>query len=119
MMNFDDATGLAQLEAISAQGLDQLTFGVVRMRTDGEVVNYNLWESNMAGLSKERVVARNFFSDVAPCTNNFLVAERFMHEPELDEMLDYVFTLRMKPTPVKLRLLKSASAEHMYLLVKR
>lgn len=118
-MNFEDAAGLAQLEAMSPQLLDELAFGVVRMRTGGEVVAYNEWESKMAGLSKERVLARNFFVDIAPCTNNFKVAERFMSEPELDATLDYIFTLRMKPTDVKLRLLRSASADHMYLLVKR
>ena len=119
MMNFEDKAGLAQLDAMSTQALDELEFGVVRMRNTGEVVAYNLWESKMAGLSKERVLARNFFSEVAPCTNNYMVAERFMNEPELDATLDYVFTLRMKPTAVKLRLIKSAAAEHMYLLVKR
>lgn len=118
-MNFADVTGLVQLEAMSAPALDELAFGVVRMRADGEVVSYNAWESKMAGLSKERVLARNFFSEVAPCTNNFMIAERFMSEPELDATLDYVFTLRMKPTAVKLRLLRSATAEHMYLLVNR
>jgi len=118
-MDFDDKTALAHLEAMSAQGLDELAFGVVRMRADGEVVAYNALESRMAGLSRERVLARNFFADVGPCMNNYMVSERFMSEPELDATLDYVFTLRMKPTPVKLRLLKSASADHMYLLVKR
>ena len=119
VMNFEDTAGLARLEAMSAQALDDLVFGVVRMRADGEVVAYNAVESRMAGLSKERVLARNFFVDVAPCTNNFMVAERFISECELDATLDYVFSLRMKPTPVKLRLLKSASADHMYMLVKR
>lgn len=118
-MDFEDTAGLAQLEAMSAQGLDELAFGVVRMRVDGEVVAYNAWESRLAGLSKERVLARNFFSDVAPCTNNYMVAQRFMNEPELDATLDYVFTVRMKPTAVKLRLLRSATTDHMYLLVKR
>lgn len=118
-MKFDDAAGLAQLEAMSAQALDELTFGVVRMRADGEVVAYNAFESKLAGLTKDRVLARNFFSDVAPCTNNYMVAERFLSEPELDATLDYIFTLRMMPTAVKLRLLRSANAEHMYLLVNR
>ena len=118
-MDFEDTAGLAQLEAMSAQALDELAFGVVRMRADGEVVAYNAWESKMAGLSRERVLARNFFAEVAPCTNNYLVAERFMSEPELDATLDYVFTLRMKPTAVRLRLLRSATADHMYLLVTR
>ena len=118
-MDFDDAAGLAHFKAMSTQALDELEFGVVRMRVDGEVVAYNLWESMMAGLSRDRVMGRNFFSDVAPCTNNYMVAERFGNEPELDATLDYVFTLRMKPTAVKLRLLRSATADHMYLLVKR
>ena len=119
MMDFDDAANLVRWEAMSTQALDELEFGVVRMRVDGEVVGYNLWESKLAGLSRERVLGRNFFSDVAPCTNNYMVAERFMNEPELDATLDYIFTLRMKPTAVKLRLLRSAAADHMYLLVKR
>jgi len=119
VVDFEDTAGLARLEAMSAEALDELAFGVVRMRADGEVVAYNVWESRLAGLSKERVLARNFFSDIAPCTNNYIVAERFMSEPELDATLDYVFTLRMKPTAVKLRLLRSAADEHMYLLVKR
>lgn len=118
-MDFDATTALARLEAMSAQALDALEFGVVRMRLDGKVVAYNAFESKLAGLSKERVLARNFFADVAPCTNNYMVAERFMSEPELDATLDYVFTLRMKPTAVQLRLLRSANLEHMYLLVKR
>jgi len=118
-MNFEDTASLTPLEAMSAAELDALAFGVVRMRADGEVVAYNAWESKMAGLLKERVLARNFFSDVAPCTNNYLVADRFLGEPELDATLDYIFTLRMKPTPVKLRLLRSAGADHMYLLVRR
>jgi len=118
-MDFEDAAGLNMLDAMSAQSLDELAFGVVRMHSDGDVVAYNAWESRLAGLSTERVLERNFFTDVAPCTNNYMVADRFMNEPELDVVLDYVFTLRMKPTAVKLRLLRSAAASHMYLLVKR
>ena len=118
-MNFEDSASLAKLESMSAQMLDELAFGVVRMCPDGEVVDYNLCESKMAGLSKERVLARNFFSEIAPCTNNYMIAERFLNEPELDATLDYIFTLRMKPTAVKLRLLRSAIADHIYLLAKR
>jgi hypothetical protein len=51
--------------------------------------------------------------------NNFMVAQRFEDEPEIDAKLDYVFTYRMRPTPVRLRLLKRASMPHMYLVVER
>jgi len=48
-MDFEQAAGLAQLEAMSAQALDELAFGVVRTCADGEVVDYNALESKMAG----------------------------------------------------------------------
>ena len=52
-------------------------FGL-RMRADGEVVAHTAWESRMAGLSRERVLARIVQADGAPCINNCLVAERFL-----------------------------------------
>jgi hypothetical protein len=30
--------------------------------------------------------------DVGPCTNNYLIAQRFLDSAELDEQLDYAFT---------------------------
>jgi len=119
MIEFDSPGALSWLDAASSDDLDGAQFGVVRMEVGGRVVSYNLYESQLAGLSKDRVLSRDFFADVAPCTNNYLIAERFRGEPELDAVLDYVFTLRMKPTPVRLRLLRSAAAQHMYLLVRR
>ncbi len=48
-----------------------------------------------------------------------MVAHRFEGEPTLDAIIDYVFTLKMRPTKVKLRLLAAPSARRRYLLVKR
>ena len=117
-MTFDDADILESLAALSPEDVDGLPFGVIMMEPDGTVVHYNKTESQLAGLSPSRVVGLNFFADVAPCTNNYLVAGRF-EEDRLDERLDYVFTLRMKPTNVTLRLLKSPDAPHQYVLVAR
>jgi len=47
-----------------------------------------------------------------------MVAQRFENEPALDAVIDYVFTLRMKTTSVKLRLLKQPERRRMYLLVQ-
>jgi hypothetical protein len=51
--------------------------------------------------------------------NNALVAERFAQQSEFDISLDYLFTLRMKLSPVRLRLLKSASVTARFVLVRR
>jgi hypothetical protein len=45
------------------------------------------------------------------------VAFRFENEPVLDAIIDYVFTFRMKPTAVKLRLLRQ-NGRRMYLAVE-
>ncbi len=48
--------------------LDTLPYGVIVVDTNGNVVDYNAAEARATGLESERVVGRNFFSDVAPCT---------------------------------------------------
>ncbi|GAC1306260.1 MAG: hypothetical protein NVS2B3_03320 [Vulcanimicrobiaceae bacterium] len=98
---------------------DELDFGVVAMDLEGTVVAYNRFEAEAAGIDAGRVLDANFFTDVAPCTNNYLVSGRFDDESTLDETIDYVFTLRMRPTPVRLRLLKDERVGRQYVLVER
>ena len=114
---FEAANILPLLEASSPDELDSCTFGVIRMGADGMVVDYSQYESRLSGLSPSKVRGRHFFREVAPCTNNVLVAQKFADSVELDQVIDYVFTFRMRSTRVRLRLLKSAAAYHQYLLV--
>ena len=51
--------------------------------------------------------------------NNFMVAQRFEDEPELDAIVPYVLTLRMRPTRVRLRLLAGDGAPLRYILIER
>ena len=114
---FHDPGLRALLDALSPEQLDELPFGLIVMDRRDVVVHYNAFESARAGISPERVLGRDFFVDVGPCTNNYLVAERYHEQPDLDEELDYVFTFRMRPTPVRLRLLAGARSPRRYLAV--
>lgn len=115
---FDSSRLFETLSGLDADGLDRLDFGVVVMAPDGTVTGYNTYESRLSGLSKDRVIGRHFFSAVAPCTNNFMVSHRFESECPLDDTIDYVFTLRMKPRKVRLRLLRAPDAPSMFLVVR-
>jgi photoactive yellow protein len=117
-MDFSDPDLAQSLATCDDARLDCLDFGVIRMTLDGVVSSYNALESSLAGLSPSRVLGKNFFTEVAPCTNNYLVASRFEECATLDERLPYVFTLRMRPRKVELRLLKEAGAQHQYVLVR-
>jgi photoactive yellow protein len=116
-MNFESPNLLADLERATASELDDAAFGVIRMDRDGVVLNFSRRESQLSGLSPHGVLGRNFFLEVAPCCNNFMVAERYGESGDLDERLDYVFTYRMKPRAVRLRLLKRADGVEQYLVV--
>jgi photoactive yellow protein len=97
------------LAALDAQGMDELDFGVIGFDSQGIVQRYNRWESRAARLEVTQVMGLHLFDVVAQCMNNYLVAQRFEDcaeaGTELDETLDFVLTLRMRPKKVQLRLL--------------
>jgi photoactive yellow protein len=112
LVDFESIDALEKLEAMGSDELDSLPFGVVVMTKDGRVL-----QSAYSGLSLERVVGRNFFTEVAPGTNNCLVANRMLHRGQIDEYVPYVFTVRLRQTHVMLRLLSAESSQRMFLLV--
>jgi len=103
--------------------LTDLDFGVIGFDTQGIVRRYNTYESQAAGLSAPRVLDHALFTVVAPCMNNYLVAQRFEDTTnegsELDATIDYVLTLRMRPVKVQLRLLGAPGVGCRYVLVRR
>ena len=107
------------LDAMDESAIDSLAYGVIGLGRDGLAETYNATESALAGLPKSRVIGANFFDNIAQCMNNFMVAQRFEDEAELDVIIDFVLTLRMRPTPVKLRLLQSHPIARHYVLVER
>ncbi|MFC5460659.1 PAS domain-containing protein [Massilia niabensis] len=120
---FDSRSLADLLDACDQEQLDALGFGVIGFDADSVVQRYNAVESQAAGLSPQRVIGEPLFTNVAPCLNNFLVAQRFEDAAdegsELDDTIDYVLTLRMRPIKVKLRLLASAGGATRYVLVQR
>ncbi len=122
-MEFDQIGLLSALDAADDATLDVMTFGVIGIDSEGQVQRYNSWESKAAGLSPVKVLGHHLFTVVAPCMNNFMVAQRFEDAlndgSALDATIDYVLTLRMRPIKVKLRLLADASVARRYVLVQR
>lgn len=122
-LGFDDAHVLNFLGEAREAELDELEFGVIGFDGEGVVRRYNATESRLAGLSPQRVLGHPLFTVVAPCMNNFMVAQRFddaaAGDGALDVTIDYVLTLRMRPLKVRLRLLAQPGSELRYVLVSR
>ena len=118
---FEQADLATRLAACDEAALDALDFGVIGFDADTLVNRYNAFESSAAGLAPQRVLGHPLFTVVAPCMNNFMVAQRFEDAADgagaLDATIDYVLTLRMRPVKVQLRLLAAPSAPIRYVLV--
>lgn len=99
--------------------LDALPYGVVGLNAEGIVEVYSETEATLAGLNREDVIGAHFFLSVAQCMNNFMVAQRLEDEEDVDAVVDYVLTFRMRPTPARLRLLKREGHPRRFVLIQR
>jgi photoactive yellow protein len=106
---FDDVDALARIVEMDDAQRDGLAFGVIGFDEHHIVRCYNAPESRFSGLAVHQVLGLPFFTEVAQCMNNYLVAQRFQDAGDtgtpLDATIDYVLTWRMRPTRVQLRLL--------------
>ncbi len=103
--------------------IDRLPFGLISVDHDGTIEQYNAYESKLSRLAKERVVGRNFFSDVAPCTavkefqGRFL---RFAAEPgDGAESFDFAFPFSFGRQVVNITFLRRAKNRQIKILVNR
>ena len=65
------STGLfpvEQLLSMTAEEFDRLPIGIIEIDAAGTIVSYNRAEEQLAGFDRVRMLGRNFFDEVAPCT---------------------------------------------------
>lgn len=115
-INFSDPALLDWLDRQTDEQLDEAPFGIVRMNREGIVVAFCKSESHITGITQEYALGKYYFTQIAPCANNWLIAAKYA-QPELDEELDYMLTYVYKPVRVQLRLLKSSQSRYQYFLV--
>ncbi|HEX6319161.1 MAG TPA: PAS domain-containing protein [Burkholderiales bacterium] len=58
----------AYLLSLTQEEVDALPFGLITLDLEGTVVGYNHTEAALSGLDPQRVLGRNFFEHIAPCT---------------------------------------------------
>jgi photoactive yellow protein len=120
---FDQVDLIRNLEALGDSQFDDLEFGVIGFDAQAVVRRYSATESRQSGLERQDVLGLHLFGVVAQCFNNFLVAQRFEDAAAagraLDATIDFVLTLRMRPTPVRLRLLADPAARMNYVCIQR
>lgn len=102
---------MSDVAPIDFATLDLLPYGIIVTDRDGIVLYYNHREEQIAGRAREDVVGRNFFTDIAPCTQVRSFQQRFEQARDMDlaATFDFVF-----PFPGNLRAVEIALTGFQY-----
>ena len=110
------------LSKMSDKDLDGLAFGAIQLDKNGTILQYNAAEGDITGRDPEEVKGKNFFREVAPCTNTDEFYGKFrkgVEAGDLNTLFEYTFDYNMMPTKVKVHMKKALSGEGYWVFVKR
>lgn len=124
MYHNPEAVSFAEIERIDslADGeLDELPFGVIHLDREGNILSFNQKESDLTGRSAAAVRGKNFFTEVAPCTNVQEFAGRFREgvaAGKLHAVFPYLFDFQMAPRRVWVTLFYSQETNSAWLFIR-
>lgn len=110
----------AILDSLDQATADSADVGIVEVDDKGVIKLYNNYEAELAGVEKTQVFGKNFFTEVAPCTNNRLFLGAFKQGVEsnaIDKKFNYTFTYKMKPTPVIIQIYRESQSNRNFIFV--
>lgn len=90
---FDDPDLATRIDAMSAEQIDALPFGVIRIGDDGVVRHYSAREAALSGFGPRNAIGLDFFARIAPCMDAPLVRgriEKALAERTLDIRISHV-----------------------------
>ncbi len=104
---------------------NDLPFGLLKLDPEGNILEYNMAQEEISGIRAADVIGKNFFLDVAVCTQRPEFFGRFkegLAKGVLNQIFDYVFEFRMVPTRVRVHMFTSRDqrgAKIIWLMVKK
>jgi len=121
-MSIAATTEIREFGKMSQSQLDALGFGVIQVDDSGTVKSYNKYESELGNTPIAEAIGKNFFTQVAPCTNNRLIFGKFkdgVAANNMDLEVGFVFTYKIKPVSVNIQMFRDTLAKTNWILVKR
>jgi photoactive yellow protein len=112
---------LKTITSIGETELDALPYGVIQLDVQGTVLRYNACEARLSGLPKQKVVGKNFFKQVAPCTDMQEFYGRFREgvtAGELHTTFRFHFAFKKNPCDVTVTLFYNDRDETVWVLVQ-
>lgn len=110
-----------RMDELSVKELDQLPFGAIQLDTEGKIMQFNSYESQLSGVQRDKALGKNFFREVAPCTNVQGFFGRFREgvaRKSLHEKFRYHFAFKQNPRDVTVTLFYSQPTNSVWVFVR-
>lgn len=111
-----------QVEIMTPEELDALPQGVIQLDREGKILQYNLYEEKLADMKREETVGRNFFKEVAPCTDVKGFRGLFqagVAARKLNHTFRHHFSFRKNPTDVQVEMDYSATTDTVWVFISK
>ena len=110
-----------KIGSLTPEEIDLLPFGAIELDANGTVLQYNDFESALAGVPRKSAIGKNFFTQVAPCTDVQEFHGRFQKgvaAQKLHETFRYHFAFKNNPCHVTITLLYSDVTSTFWVFVR-
>lgn len=112
---------VTEVDSFNGSQLDALPFGAIQLDRSGTILQFNEYEANLSNRRAPDTIGRNFFLEVAPCTNVREFHGRFVEGIErgsLNASFDYTFAFKPRPRNVNVTLYHSATTDTVWVFVQ-
>jgi photoactive yellow protein len=121
----------AVIDRLPSEERNRLPFGVVKLNPAGTILEYNMAEGEISGVHPKDVIGKNFFLDVAVCTQRPEFYGKFRDAMDNNKVLNLIFDYEFQNAlyaavhePIKVRVHMFSSYEIggkkiVWLMVKR
>ena len=119
---FGKADAANVMSDMSTAQLDAVAFGAIQLDAKGTILMYNAVEGAITGRDPKSVLGKNFFTEVAPCTNRPEFKGVFdvgVKVDNLNTLFEYVFDYQMSPVKVKVHMMRALTGGSYWIFVKR
>lgn len=110
------------MNGFDGRDVDEFAFGAIQLDAEGVIHVYNAAEAQITGRDPKAMIGKNFFDDVAPCTNREGFRDVFnegVHHDDLDILFEWIFDTGVMACKVLVHLKKADTPERYWVLVKR
>lgn len=112
--------GSSNIDGLSEAELDALPFGAIQLALDGTILRFNEYEVKKASVDKRDAIGKNFFKEVAPCTDVKEFFGKFREGVDTEDLnaeFEYYFAFKQSPRHVYIKMFYNPTTKTVWVLI--